>query len=60
MIKYEDEVLRNFKKGKISKDVFQLFNDAFIALEITGNMNLFDVKRLRSNQNRIYYRLRKK
>jgi len=59
MIKYEDEVLKSIKKGKLSKDVFILFDHAFIALERTNDLNLFDIKRLRSNKRRTYYRLRK-
>jgi len=59
MIKYEDEVLRNLKKGKIPKEVFQLFHHAFIALETTKDLNLFDIKRLKSNEARTYYRMRK-
>lgn len=60
MIRYEDEVLKNVKKGKLSEAVFKLFHNAFIALENTNDLNLFDIKRLRSNKKRTYYRLRKK
>lgn len=59
MIEYEDEVLKSIKKGKLPKDIFVLFHHAFIALEKTNDLNLFDIKRLRSNKKRIYYRLRK-
>ena len=59
MIKYEDEVLKSAKKGKLPRDIFALFHHAFIALEKTNDLNLFDIKRLRSNEKRTYYRLRK-
>ena len=59
MIRYEDEVLKNVKKGRLSKEVFKLFHNAFIALENTNDLNLFDIKRLRSSEKRTYYRLRK-
>ena len=59
MIRYEDEVLKNIKKGKLPKEVFTLFHHAFMALEKTNDLNLFDIKRLRSNEKRTYYRLRK-
>lgn len=59
MIFYEDEVLRHIKKGQISKEIFRLFNNAFISLETTNDMNLFDIKRLKSNSERSYYRMRK-
>lgn len=51
--------MRNFKKGKNSKEVFQLFHHVFIALETTKDLNLFDIKRLKSNEARTYYRMRK-
>ncbi len=59
MIKYENEVLRSIKKGKLSGQIFELFHHAFIALEKTKDMNLFDIKRLKSTEKRAYYRLRK-
>ena len=59
MIKYEDEVLKDIKKGRLSKEMFQLFHNAFLALEATNDMNLFDIKRLHSKKNRTYFRLRK-
>ena len=59
MIYYEDEVLRQIKRGKIPKAIFELFNHAFIALDTTKDMNLFDIKRLKSNNERSYYRMRK-
>jgi mRNA interferase RelE/StbE len=59
MVKYEDEVLKSIKKSKLPKDIFILFHHAFIALEKTNDLNLFDIKRLRSNIKRTYYRLRK-
>lgn len=59
MVKYEDEVLKSIKKSKLPKDIFILFHHAFIALETTNDLNLFDIKRLRSNKKRTYYRLRK-
>jgi mRNA interferase RelE/StbE len=59
MIYYEDEVWRHVKKGKIPNEIFRLFNNAFIALETTDDLNLFDIKRLKSNSERSYYRMRK-
>ncbi len=59
MIKYEDDVFKNIKKGKLPKEVFSLFHHAFIALEKTNDLKLFDIKRLQSNEKRTYYRLRK-
>jgi mRNA interferase RelE/StbE len=59
MIRYEDDVLKSVKKGKLSKEIFTLFHHAFVALEKTKDLNLFDIKRLQSNEKRTYYRLRK-
>ncbi len=59
MIHYEDEVLKRLKKGAIPKDIFILLHHAFVALDATKDMNLFDVKRLKSEGERAYYRLRK-
>jgi mRNA interferase RelE/StbE len=56
---YEDEILKQIKKGKIPKSIFELFHHAFIALETTNDTNLFDIKRLKSSQERSYYRIRK-
>jgi len=56
---YEDEILRQIKKGKIPKDIFELFDHAFVALDTTNDLNLFDIKRLRSNSKRSYFRMRK-
>ena len=56
---YANEVLSQIKKGKIPKSIFELFNHVFIALDTTNDLNLFDIKRLRSNSERSYFRIRK-
>ncbi|MFA5339390.1 MAG: hypothetical protein WC317_04465 [Candidatus Omnitrophota bacterium] len=56
---YEDEISKQIKKGKLPKDIFELFDHAFIALETTSDLNLFDIKRLKSNSKRSYFRMRK-
>jgi len=56
---YKDDVLRDIKKGKIPNDIFELFDHAFIALDTTNDLNLFDIKRLKSNSGRSYFRMRK-
>lgn len=56
---YEDEILKQVKRGKLPKDIFELFDHAFIALETTNDLNLFDIKRLKSNSKRSYFRMRK-
>ena len=59
MINYEDNILKALKKGILPKEIFMLFHHAFIALDTTKDMNLFDIKKLKSSGGRSYYRLRK-
>lgn len=59
MIHYEDNILKTLKKGILPKEIFVLFNHAFVALDTTKDMNLFDIKKLKSTGDRNYYRLRK-
>lgn len=59
MIYYENEVKKAVKKGALPKEIFTRFNNAFIALETTDDLGLFDIKKLKSSEKRTYYRLRK-
>ena len=61
MVKYLDEVVKRVKKGQIPKDILLHFNNAFISLDITKDLTLFDIKQLKVSEenDRIYYRLRK-
>jgi mRNA interferase RelE/StbE len=59
MIFYEKDVKKSIRKGLIPKGVFRRFNNAFVALDVTGDLGLFDVKKLKSSEKRTYYRLRR-
>jgi mRNA interferase RelE/StbE len=61
MVRYSEDIMKSLKKGQISRDVFILFNNAFKSVDLTKDLNLFDIKSLKENSsiNRIYYRLRK-
>ena len=61
MIRYAEEILKALKKGKMRKEIFLLFNNAFRAIELTNDLDLFDIKALKEDSNppRKYYRLRK-
>jgi mRNA interferase RelE/StbE len=59
MIFYEKDVKKSVKKGIVPKDIFRRFNNAFIALDDTNDLGLFDIKKLKSSEQRTYYRLRK-
>jgi len=59
MILYEKEVQKAIKKGDIPKQVVKLFHHAFQSLDLTKDLNLFDIKKLKGNFKRDYFRLRK-
>ena len=61
MVKYSDEILKRIKKGFIPKEIFVHFNNAFMSLDLTKDLNLFDIKQLKVSEEkqRVYYRLRK-
>ena len=59
MIFYEDNIKKAVKKGVLSKETFQRFNNVFISLDTTNDLGLFNIKKLKSSEKRTYYRLRK-
>jgi mRNA interferase RelE/StbE len=59
MIFYEKTVKKAVSKGVLPKDIFERFNNVFIALDTTHDLNLFDIKRLKASGKRTYYRVRK-
>jgi mRNA interferase RelE/StbE len=61
MVQYEAEIVKRVTKRLIPTDVFVHFNNVFLALDLTKDLRLFDIKQLRMSKDtgRIYYRLRK-
>ena len=59
MIFYEKSVQKNYQKGEISKRIMVLFHNAFLSLDLTKDLNLFDIKKIKGNYSRDYFRLRK-
>ena len=61
MVSYLEEILKRIKKRLITKEIFIHFNNAFSSLDMTKDLNLFDIKQLKKSEekSRIYYRLRK-
>ncbi|OHD72280.1 MAG: hypothetical protein A2W19_13450 [Spirochaetes bacterium RBG_16_49_21] len=59
MIYYEKDVQKSIKKGDIPKQTIKLFHHAFQSLDLTKDLNLFDIKKLKGNFKRDYFRLRK-
>ena len=61
MIQYAEDIVKRISKKLIPKDIFLHFNNVFLAIDMTKDLNLFDIKQLKSSKesSRIYYRLRK-
>ena len=59
MLYYDKAIKKAIQKGSLPKDIAELFHHAFIALDATKDLNLFDIKKLVTNDNTDYYRLRK-
>jgi mRNA interferase RelE/StbE len=59
MVFYEEGVRKSVVKGLLPKDIFRKFNNVFIALDTTHDMQLFDIRRLKTSEIRTYYRVRK-
>ena len=56
---YERTILKSLEKGELPKPIFIQFDNAFRSLELTKDMSLFDITRLRGNEFRNYYCMRK-
>jgi len=59
VVLYESEIKKAVNKGLIPRNVFKRFDNVFISLDITHDLGLFDIKRLKSSEKRTYYRLKK-
>jgi mRNA interferase RelE/StbE len=56
---YDKDIKKDIKKGLIPKEVVKLFTHVFQSLDQTKDLNLFDIKQLKSSSSKEYYRLRK-
>jgi mRNA interferase RelE/StbE len=59
MVCYLEEILKQIRKRQIPKEVFLHINNAFLSIDITKDINLFDIKKMKESEQRNYYRLRK-
>jgi mRNA interferase RelE/StbE len=61
MVLYDTDISKRVSKGLIPSEVFVHINNAFIALDLTKDLNLFDIKQIRTSKGtgRVYYRIRK-
>ncbi len=57
MIYYEKLVQKTFQKGDIPKQIITSFHNAFLSLDLTKDLTLFDIKKMKGNFKRNYYRL---
>ena len=53
------EFKKSLRKGDIPAEIVKRFHNAFLSLDLTKDWNLFDVKKVKGNFKRNYYRLRK-
>ena len=59
MIYYESSIFNKLLKNKLPKNVIKHFNNAFIALDRTKDLKLFEIKQLSGDFKRSYFRLSK-
>ena len=59
MVVYEENIKKSITKVSLPDDVFERFNNLFIALDTTHDLGLFDIKKLKTSKKRTYYRVRK-
>jgi len=59
MIRYELKIRKSLKKGKIPKEIFKHLHNAFVAIDKTKDLTLFDIKKLKELKSRNYFRMRK-
>jgi mRNA interferase RelE/StbE len=59
MVFYEESIRKSIAKGSLPKDVFERFNNVFIALDTTHDLSLFNIKKLKSSEKRTYFCVRK-
>jgi hypothetical protein len=59
MIEYEKDIIKAVKKGKIPEAIFVQIHHCFQAIESVGDLTIFDIKQIKGEHKKTYYRLRK-
>ena len=59
MIRYNKRVVKAIEKGDIPLKIAQSFYNIFVTLDQTKDFNMFDIKKLKSCEKILTYRLRK-
>ena len=50
MVRYAEGIQKSLKKKLLPREVFILFNNAFLSVDLTKDLNLFDIKALKENK----------
>jgi mRNA interferase RelE/StbE len=59
MVEYAKDILKDVKSGKVPHRTFLQIHHCFEAMEKVGDMTIFDVKPIKGDFERNYFRLRK-
>jgi len=59
MLYYDEDIKKEIDEGILPKEIATLFVHAFVSIDTTKDLNLFDIKKLVSDSSVNYYRLRK-
>jgi len=59
MVFYDKSIQKSIQTGNVPKEIAKLFIHAFQSLDHTNDLNLFDIKQLKSSSSKEYFRLRK-
>ena len=59
MVYYESIIKKKIKKGLLPKHIVKRIHNAFLSIDMTDDLGLFDIKRIKCSMDRKYYRLRK-
>jgi mRNA interferase RelE/StbE len=59
MVFYLDEVKKLIKKKEIPTNIIERLHNVFLSIDLTKDLDLFDIKRIKGTYSKEYYRLRK-
>jgi mRNA interferase RelE/StbE len=59
VIYYNESIKKSVRKGEKPPQIMRLFHNAFLSLDLTNDLNLFDIKKMKGNFNKQYFRMRK-
>ncbi len=59
MVHYDSTIRKQLRKGMVPQTVFRTIHNAFISIDSTKDFDLFDIKEVKGEFRRSYFRLRK-